>query len=256
MLFKNLLKKWGESLEVLKPKNIKLFSLASLNTFIKSITIFFKYFWWLYILLIATFLIPGIFGISRILVNSIMLAASTFITFFLFLTIRSSIERKDFSYFMQYSNKIFGYLIIPFLIGLLSLPLTAILYLGATILNIANEPNLFISLVAVTSCSILPTSWMGYFFYFDSKDTFSSIIPSIKKAFTVLFYYLPFMLIVSLVSIMIGYFSSKNATLVNISNKTIIVTIIGPIINALFMSILSVYYTRVKHKDFKLFFKK
>ena len=247
MFFKNLFKKWGESLEVLKPKNIKLFSLASLNTFIKSIKIFFKYFWWLYLLFITLSVVQSVSGISTTLLQSAPTIISIPVLFFLFLTIRPSVERKDFSYFMQYSNKIIGYLIIPFLISLLSLPLMAILYLGATTLNVvSNQQNLLISLVTFVSCLLIPTCWMGYFFYFDSKNTFSSIIPSIKQAIKVLFYYLPFMLIVSLISIMLSY----------LPNQNVIIKIIAPIINALFMSILSVYYTRVKHKDFKLFFKK
>lgn len=150
MNFNKILKYWEISFRFLSYNQLKLFSLASLNNFIRSTKLFLKYFWWLIIL-------KFFFIFSNILVNKSIISAhktvwitvtNTFIIFFYLLTCRASIERKDLEYFLDYSKAL---LLVFFLIF---------------------PHNIIIIGTFLLICS---------FFYLDSTFSFNSLIQSIKN---------------------------------------------------------------------------
>ena len=102
-----LLSAWKDSLSVFSPKKLKLFLLVTANTVKQSHMIFFRYWWWLALLL---------YGLAayNYLLNSFsyFFPIAVLISFFLalftfFLSMRPSVERKNYSYFAKYYAHLF-----------------------------------------------------------------------------------------------------------------------------------------------------
>lgn len=251
MLSKTLISKWAESIQTFKPANLKIFILASLNTVIRSLGIIVKNLWWMILFVLVPLalsstklfflqFIPGV-GLWVTFYKYVLLFVgflpAAFLTFFIFLTVRPSVENKNIYYFMRYSKYFIFFLLIFFLQALASRYFFHILY-------------------------IFPFFWIISFFFLDSKGKFVSIFSSIFNGFKAAVFYLPMLFI-------LGLFNWGRAIL---SNKLLFLTqydlliskilgfgafvIIGLLMELLLISFLSVYYTKIKHSDFKFFIHK
>ncbi|MCK4650587.1 hypothetical protein KAT08_00245 [Candidatus Babeliales bacterium] len=236
MFFKTLLNKWLDSLEVFKKKNLYLFFLVSLNTLKRSIFILVKKFWWLFLFFLFFNLYVSFFK-SEFLIIIHQFLFSVIICFFYFisfLVVRPTIEKKDFDYFGKYFPKFFSFLFI--------------------ILFILRIP-------------IIPIFWMYSLFYLDSKGGIEQSFFSLRKAFQVVFYYFPAFLIFGFGEMLLNYllcfFNRFNAfiTAYFLWNSKFLIFTLNQFIflivffaKLFFVCVLSLYYTREKHKDFNFFF--
>ena len=262
MFLKKLFTKWGESVEIFKPQNLKLFVLASLNTFKRSSIILLKNSWWM----IPFFIILFLFGLGgaffvAILEKFKLLSLGTqvggflsflffalpfiFLTFFIFLFVRPSVETKNFFYFMGYFKKFWAFFI-----------LTGFYF------YVFNIQGLF----SIYSVVIL--------FFLDSKGKLTSLFYSLLNGIKLAIFYLPVFLILGLIN-MIKIPLISNIPLINkyymiklcvFTNFDFIIRfgfirlflVLGFSILAeiLFLSFLTVYYIKIKHKDFHFFYHK
>ncbi|MBD3231595.1 hypothetical protein GF322_02940 [Candidatus Dependentiae bacterium] len=244
-----LLKKWQESLEVFKGNNIKLFFLATINVFYKALLTFFKYFWWLYLYyflftLIFREYLSASFSIwcwSRDV--GFLLGIFCLIYFLFFLSIRPSVENKNFFYFILYSKRILEFLPL-FLLLLISLSFCPNKYMQIIILNNFFIPVNFFSCksIIIFNAVVFPVVWFSSFFLLDVKQSFEKFFLSLIRGIKLIVLYLPFISITSFVYAIIYFF------LPSIHLKILL--------DVFFMCMFSVYYTKVKHKDFNVFFKK
>ncbi|MFA5074544.1 MAG: hypothetical protein WC436_00380 [Candidatus Babeliales bacterium] len=237
-MFSNiLLSRWLESLEVFTKKEFKTFLLLILNTFKRSIFIFAKKFWWLFLLL---FLNNYFFGGVNIFLKTnylglfFLVFINLLLIFFSFLIIRPSIEAKDIFYFLSYLNKFWGFLVITILLFLFP---------------------------------ILPSFYIITLFFLDSENNLKSLVFSFINGIKFIFYYLPVCIILgvifAVIEILIYFFVifllSKiyHILFINTLFSTILLSFFYLflfLLWLLFLSTISIYYVRMKHKDFNLFF--
>ena len=263
MFFKNLLIKWKGSIEIFKNKeSLKLFLLASLNTFKRSFLILIKKFWWIFIVLlyflpiiqsnfwiwkdyftnIRIFKITDIQPLKLFHITdfSIFNLAFIFLLFILIfflsiLAIRPSVERKDLFYFYNYKNKFFGFLVI----------------------------YLFLFWI-----QIIPIFFLPILFFMDSKTSLKSFENSIIDGFKMGLYYFPAFFIFNLSFIIFKSLFLGLMLLINYYLNIINVGYLGCLLlsklfyiiiyllHIFYLCVISVYYLRVKHKDFYFFNKK
>ncbi len=251
MFFKKLLTKWGESLDIFSKKDLTLFFLASLNTLRRSVGILLKECWWLVIFLLfflrsdafwvvnRSFYEPSMF--SRLFFidsfsSGSFVVASLLLSFFSFLIVRPSVESKDISYFVGYFNKFLGFALIAFFVG--GIPL-------------------------------LPLFWVATLFFLDSRGTSSSLLFSVVNGIKMIIYYSPVWLFLGIAKIVLDYtvvylmkfvglgiknWLGVNNILFMIWDKLFYVVLY--LLWLFFLCAMSVYYVRIKHKNFKFFFKK
>jgi hypothetical protein len=229
--FKGLVAKWIESLEIFKWQDFKLFLLGALATFSRSLLILIKYFWWLLLIYLASLFIlwGNIFVFSLVFIYSIAL----FLSFFAILSLRPSIENKNFFYFLNYFKTFFpGFLVI---------------YLLTTLLQIDLYLLSFISIISL--------------FYFDSTGRLEGFFYSFINAFKMILYFFPGFLVLSGVCGIIAIIVSALIFLINfmLSFLLFVSVILWPIfiflLHLFFLSVWTVYYIKIKHQDFQLFIK-
>ena len=249
MDFRFLLTKWKESLEIFSLKNFSLFLLASINTFVKSLLILVRECWWLILFLLfflrsdafwvvnRSFYEPSIlrrlFAIDGF-VSIGFVIASLFLSFFSFLIVRPSLESKDLVYFIQYSNRFLGFALIALFVG---------------------------------GIPILPVFWMTALFFMDSENNIKSLINSLLNAVKFVVYFFPACFILGFVKIILDYlvvylmkivergiisFIGKENILFVFWDKLFYFVLF--FVWLFFLCVMSIYYIRVKHKNFKLFF--
>jgi len=110
MFLNDLLSKWSDSLEIFKKKNFILFSLASLNTFRRSLILLVTYFWGIFLAFLAFELYFTFWGHQFVPAysNIVFSVLRPFLYFYAILAARPSIERKDMQYFASYMQKFMG----------------------------------------------------------------------------------------------------------------------------------------------------
>ena len=96
---------WLQSLALLKPKSANLFFLVTLKTIIRTYKSLFKW-WWLAALHIVSFIpsykIIEIGFLAKIIFAILWLASFVLLTFIIYLAVRPSIAKKDYSYYLDY----------------------------------------------------------------------------------------------------------------------------------------------------------
>lgn len=103
-----LVQSWIDSLQLLKPKNLQLFALVTLKSIVEAYKLLFKYFWWLFVLLVgcyAVFLWPSTVEQQFYVGNYILLASRWLYQLLFFATClvtRPSIAKKDCAYFRSH----------------------------------------------------------------------------------------------------------------------------------------------------------
>jgi hypothetical protein len=229
-----LLKYWKESLGVFAWGQLKLLALASLNNFIRSIKLFFKYFWWLGLVEFSNLFVSNI---QITTYNSLRIRLTHCIVFFAYiLCSRASTERKDMFYFWQYFRAI---------------PLALLLLL----------PHDFIVIGTIFIISA--------FFYMDSHINFNGFILSIKNGFSYFYHFPATALIIDLTLWTIstgivciiffhssgmlfdpgeGKYISTSAMVLTVTSNLILI-----ILRFMQLSFLSILYIRFKHAHPDLF---
>lgn len=218
-----LFSKWLESLEIFKKKEFKIFLLLVLNNFKRSIFVLAKNFWWLFLLLfLNNFFMPNVLGLNNLSFYFFTLI-NLFLIFLSFLVIRPSVEAKDIFYFLSYLNRFWGFLII---------------------------------LMLIFWFPIFPTVSLTNLFFLDSENNFKSLLFSFLNCFKFIFYYSPVCLILGLIKILFNFLIVflflklfNNYILFNLFYLFLF------LIWLLSLSTISIYYVKMKHKDFNLFFK-
>ena len=113
-----LVQAWIDSLQLLKPKNFKLFVMVTLKSIVEAYKLLFKYFWWLIaIIIMLLFIAPDYFAslVMRDVSNIALYAQINGIAYllysFLFLAVcfitRPSIDKKDCKYLRSQYRKFF-----------------------------------------------------------------------------------------------------------------------------------------------------
>lgn len=111
-----LLQSWADSLTLLKPKNFQLFVMVTIKSILEAYKLYFKYFWWLLIVMpLFLFIMPNspVQYVMWLAVNcflyGILFLGTCFIT-------RPSILQKDCSYLrFQFKKSFWNILFIPLL---------------------------------------------------------------------------------------------------------------------------------------------
>jgi len=247
MFLKMIFTKWLESLEIFSKKDLALFFLASLNALRRSVIVLVQKCWWLLVLLLLLksdsfwvvnrlFYEPSL--LKRLFVVDSLVAvgyifASLLLSFFAFLIVRPSVENKELSYFVVYTNKFLGFSLIALFIG---------------------------------GIPVLPIFWMMALFFMDSQGKIESLYYSFLNSLKLVFYYLPVCAVLGLGKIALDYivvnlmkFLEAGITSV-IGTDGILFLIWDKIFYSIlflvwlfFLCIMTTYYVRIKHKDFKLF---
>ena len=262
MFFKNLLTKWKESLEIFKWQNLKLFLLASLNNFKKSLIIFIKNFPIMIFCMLGTILFlycvlyffdiinkhePIASSCGNLFLGQLHVTSENTISIwktlivyasigsvfvfhltiqlYLYLIIRPSIENKNLTYFLKYANKIIGVVLISMILSIFD----------------------FLFLPIIPFCII---------FFLDSKNSIKSFFFSLLNGFQILIYNIIPILTFGLLMQGIIYFFD-NTLFTTIPNPNPIISIYKILTSTLlrffYLCAISIYYTKIKHKDFNLF---
>lgn len=246
MVSSTLMALWQESLGLLHWNTSKLLFLASLNTFVRAASLIMKYFWWLIIAIIALnigtlYKNTGTFHVFSLYASIILL---NMYLFYFLLAVRPSVERKDFCYFFRYFPALIIFILSAF----------------PYIFNLSN--NLVLSLLS-SLIGHLIFICMNYstFFFLDSDLSLSSLIPSIKRGFTLVWSFLPGIMLFNLIiftisiifSFVIGLLGTMLVYALNLQVGTLGI-IAALITSGLHAALTSVLYTKIKHSHFSLFF--
>lgn len=105
--FGSFLRYWQESLQLFLPQNFKLFLLVTLNATVQVYTTFARYFWWLYIVTCALTVMAATSAHLAIHygANALWFAC----IFALFLTVRPSVQLKNYSYYCSFLPRIVSF---------------------------------------------------------------------------------------------------------------------------------------------------
>jgi hypothetical protein len=110
-----LVQSWKDSVQLLKPKNLKLFAMVTLKSIIEAYKIYLKYFWWMILLVVLCAIAPYFiqlqdYAFSNIQYKHIFFYTSCWLYELLFLaacfSTRPSILQKDSNYFVLQFKKI------------------------------------------------------------------------------------------------------------------------------------------------------
>lgn len=237
----NLINNWKKSFEFYNPGEFKLFCLATLNTFIRSIKILAAKFWWLYLAVIA---------LNFVDLNSLKQAlnsVSVLLTFFEMMTVRPSLEAKDHTYFAKYIRGSWVFFIPP-LFGIF-------IAVGCILAGLSQWFAVFCYLFA----EIL-IAFPLYLFFLDSNLKIKDAWHAVCKSFKMFALFAPIQIPISmLLAFMLSYTTFLLATatfthpVVNILVITFLV-LITKCIEVFSMAAISVIYTKLKHQYFNVLF--
>ena len=202
-----LFQSWADSLTLLKPKNLQLFVMVTIKSIIEAYKLYFKYFWWLLIIFLASSLGPNFqytitnytsfslllfffyaFGVS--LFYRIPLLAVCLIT-------RPSILQKDCSYFCTQFKKNFLWLCMDFLISIV----TILCFMG--IMKALPPAHFFQFSILISFLSLLLSFFQWSFnvfcvlFFTDTDGGFKNYFLSLWAALKMSIYNLPLICVIN-----------------------------------------------------------
>lgn len=219
---------WKESLELFHKTNIKLFCLGMLNNWTISLKILIRFFWWLFLGGLILFTIPS--TEYPLVAKFITISLEIILLYVMIMTVRPSLEAKNYSYYSRYLM-----VLIPIL---LFMPL---IYLS----------SLFIPLIAL--CLL---------FYVDSTLSpkgFCKALVQTGKAF------LNFLPATSIIFIIASLFAALGSYIYDIMCTASLHWLLMALIKCfglciktalilLCLSTITIYYIKIKHAHFKLLF--
>src|SRR5436190_21360269 len=97
-----LFQAWGDSLSLLKPKNLKLFVLVTLKSIIDAYKVLVVYWWWLFAIIAGCYIMPYAWTDSLMVYEYAEIISRCAYQVLLFATIvstRPSLMPKDWDYF-------------------------------------------------------------------------------------------------------------------------------------------------------------
>ena len=222
-----LVQSWKDSVQLLKPKNFKLFAMVTIKSIIEAYKLYFKYFWWLLAVMLLFFLCIT----PDSLVHSVALLSFVHIIYgLLFLGVcfitRPSILQKDYSYLRtQFKKNLWNVLFIPLL---------------------------FISPYS-------PWSVFLILFFADSEGGFKKFLLSMWNALKMMIYNLPLILVITLFLVMVNGFFYIPILFLNylyfIAPLRYLFTAIGAFLMPITICTYTNIYIKRLHDQFDLYFK-
>jgi len=198
---------WGDSLKLFLPKNFKMFGLVTLKSIGMTYKTWFRYFWWAFLAMICVdyLLISGLFFFPQILFPVAIIAKFLlFVT--LFLTVRPSTNKKNYSYYYGYFWHIVWIGILFLLLGILLMIMGMGVYPRVGILG-----QLMVAIRQASGLMFVPLFIIlispAMMFYFDTKGSFRSLVFSCIHTIKMILYNFPFYVVsIILLSLLILMF--------------------------------------------------
>jgi hypothetical protein len=215
---------WQKSLESIKKDNLKMFLLGTLATTLRSAKTLGLLFGWLFA---AIWTIQGFLAQhqSLIVVSLLMVIVHIPLIYAMLLTVRPSLETKNYDYYRAYLPSIFA------LIGL----------------------KLILSKALLLLIGVLPL-----LFFLDSDLSFPAFFKSIERGVKALVYFFPSFIITAVFYIILhASITSLSIFISHVWSAWLIYVIffaIEDILLLLAISAFTVYYTKLKHEHFDLLF--
>ena len=240
---------WKESVSFFAWENLRLFFLAVLNNVYRSLTIGLSYFWWLFLVVIGARMMAAEWAEN---------VALLLVYFFLILIARPSVERKDTNYFFLYLYKFPGYLILCFMFYfcwfLLSLVFTSYCPLFLSNDISCSGFMLFFSVL------IPRLTMLSLLFYMDLNSTIKNIFVAGFNSLKFCWYFFPVGIVFILAEAfllslpqILGFFITWQ---VHNSQLFRVISLIPVGLVRLFaLSMMTLYYVKIKYQHIKLFFK-
>lgn len=258
MIFLEIIKSWKESLITFKPENLKLLFLASLKRFLTSFPISVK----IYILIVVV--------ISLLLaLNNVYLSLLALLIMYvcypslLIMAVRPSLEIKDFTYFISYEK----WLLVILINALIFFgPITYFLSWvnGSSLLLVAEGLPSFMQAIPLTFRIIIESILLiSLLFFFDSNGTIIDFFKSLLKGMKAIIWYFPVfafigmhMIIFNLlyyINDMAGYSGMSQYIFLDLFLYLFTLIVMG-LLKFFVFSIFAIFYTKIKHSNFSLFY--
>ena len=224
---------WKESLGFFAKQELKNLVLVSLNTFRRAAKIVLWNFGAVFFCLGLGLVLIGLLFETIPYINELFFPlcsfAILFATFIWSLASRVSTERKDFAYFKLYLPRFFGYLVIVFIASFFSfIPIRVRFFLIQSFLNFA------------------------IFFFLDAEYALKNIFISIFNGLKMVMYFFPFLIVFPLSWFLISEYVIRAFSFGFFSIIPIVFDISMPLLSIVIYSAL---YTKIKHSNYRLFFK-
>ncbi len=261
----SLTRNWTESLTFLRWETAKLLLLVTLNTFVRSLRLMIKHFWWL----IASIFIMTALGqlVPEKLAIPLFISLEMLLLLCFFLGARPSLENKDFEYFNKYINFGFKFKRSKLGLGSFIFVLWFLFFIFSPLLCFMRP-----LVGGFVTFFVQPIFLYAFFFYLDSDLSARFFFPSIKRGFQLFYNFLPGIIVFNAVLGLItaittmfitfygfGYYfealSPFNSMLISIVPSIIFKTL-SLSLACLSISLTSTLYTKIKHSHYSLFFER
>jgi len=184
-----LFQSWKDSLKFFKPQNFKLFGLLALNTMVKTLGVWLRLFWPLFVF---SFLADYAYHWTRYLAWPLHLVVifvsmvSKFLLFVtLFLSLRPSVKKKTYDYFCDYRAHVAVCALFIFAIFAKNILFELLTYYSTL------SGEIFILEHFVSPLVVIPAT-IFFLFYFDSRGSLKDFLWSVIRWFKMVWYGLPF----------------------------------------------------------------
>jgi len=258
-----LFQSWRDSIKFFAPANIKLFGLLVVNTTVRTLSVWLRFFWPLFLISI----VGDVFPVATFKIGPVQMSLGSLIGIFakfllimtLFLSVRPSVRKKTYSYFLHYK-------LYALFIGIFFFAKVFVFQIVSGLGELGAD--LFVLSLFSPFYAVGMTLFM--LFYLDSRGSFIDLFLSGWRTAKMIFFGLPFFLIVVSVPSAIFYvvFYSFGiglfpfVSLVRFLPAGKIMLFVWSLVKHLFI-LLSVpvvavnanFYTKRLHDQFKLYFR-
>lgn len=239
-----LLAAWKDSLMVFKPGNLKLFSLVTLNSLVKTYQVWLRYWGWLILASIGcAYYLPQAAPLVTIIIYITM-----------FLSVRPSVKIKNWDYFMDYLPHAF-YITVwkvatPWLFWLSMVALKMMITHVRTLI--------YAQLFAYMFLTVVFYLWINNFYtllLFDSAGTLSDAVKNLFRAAKMFFYNLPFCIVITglvIPLVWVGNYLVPNSPIFGLYILHVLFEFL--ILLPLFANIVTNFYVKKVHEQYSLYF--
>lgn len=273
-----LISAWKDLLSVFAPKNLSRFLLVAANTLKQSFQVFLRYWWWLLPMYLFVCIYSGQLyePLDTVLPKVIM----SLMAFIFFLSMRPSVDHKEFRYFFNYRfHMIYYFFIYLFLMkmGLYFYKESSCFfnYFFQGFFSGGLMGHLFNLFSFGMSCAILLGmfilhSWFAMFFL-DSNGTAFAALQSLYRSFKMVIYNVPFLIatifLFGIVSVLLFFsvFFFMNLLGLFLATNNFYVTMFGWFIIIMFLFLflclmllicfVANFYTQKVQEQYSLYFK-
>jgi hypothetical protein len=251
---------------MLSKKELQVFLFSWLKTFKQSLIIFVTYFWWLISLnVLLTQYTSTYMGyntpFTQISLEFITMILRILLLYFSVLSIRASIETKNFSYFFSNPKRLLGfsfmYILLNAILFLVSIVPTTITFLATKMISGPLNESLFFYWLFWSTSTLLVifgAFWFTFlkvttFFFFDSYYSIASIWNILKRSSKGFFAYIG--LFTSLIAM--HWVTAFLLALTYFLIPRFLSLTFSTIFNFFFTCAVSILYLKVKHSNPKIF---